>query len=1533
MSFFILILCNHFVLAGSRSECGLSSIGTISGSTSGCVGQTITFTFNGGKCLYSGCTLQRQIKVFSGSTLIYTSTASTSTSHSFTPSSSGTYTVYGYVKASNYNPWCTTNSVCFSTTGPATPTGACGSVTACTGESFTLSATPASGTTLKWYKGTTLIGSGNSISYSESSAGSYTYKAYSYNTSTGCISSNGLSVSATITAGATNLVITAASSGNIGQSITVSGSATGTGLTYSWNFGSGASPATGTGAGPFSITYNSIGSKTLTLTVTNCYGCVATITKTILVCPNAIINCPTSSCSATNTQFTATDAGTNATYAWNFGSGSTPATASGKGPHNVSYSSSGSKTVTLTVGNSTNSNCSDVDTKTINISNKPSGLAISSLSTVLVNESLSVSGSASGTGNTFNWNFGSGATPSNAVQGPVVLQNAWTNYTTTYSTGSGSYSFTNTSGNNRVLILTVGMEHGSELNLTGVTYGGKSLTQAVEKSVVTAAPSYGRVEIWYLKEADLAAAGTGSKTFAFTWSGTPDYVFYSAAVFSNVNQTTPIGNTGVNEGCTNPMSISSSLSVDANDLVVSAGICGNEGTYSSSGYTEGTDIVNSATATFASFYKLITSTGTETPSITFSSTVNRQGIAALVLNGLSGGNLNVTYSTVGPKIISLIVSNETGCSDTIYKTINVCGKAVISCPTTNCTNTVTQFSADDMGGNSVYTWNFGSGATPATATGKGPHNVSYSTTGSKSITLTVTNSDMSICNNVATKTLVINETPTAVISGPTSGNLNTNYTFTTPSVSGATYTWSVPTDGSIVSGAGTNSIVIKWPSIGTKTISVSVSKNGCTATDNHTIVFENCPVAIINSVSDICKSAAQIFSTVNQGTGVTYAWNFGSGASPATASTIGPHSVMYSTTGSKTATLTVSKTGCTTKSTSVSFVVNATLGTVSITPPPFNIFEDTSLTYSATQIAGATYTWSATGGATITGTGNVVQILFPTAGTQTITVVATKDGCSTTATLCITVKTPVCNGVKLNHTQVPLKTSMKNYTFTDVLTGNWVKLKKPTYTDDSFHTSRKFQRNKDTAISWQEICGTTSKSTIKFNRSASDLKFTIRDLDKSTSGQEIITVSAYLKGSLINTSGISATFNSSNIDDFNNTGTAVSFKGLTTATNSATTNDIALQFTSKVDSVALVLSNSYSPASGSTSTTSSDGKYKIDLIDPGTNTSTNQYTWTWKFTNINPGSTSPAISHWDVVFPSCALTSGILNDIVSVQYSYNGTSWSTLSGCNYDYDYDPSMTCDIVKALKIDKGMGSGNVIYYRIVLDRVYDVDYSAISFYKAGKSCGQMSFAGIGCTAVGCISDVGLSKMSFCITEPLPVTWLNINALKNKNGGINVNWATATEINNDYFIVEKSIDNRIFNEIGQMKGAGNKSTISKYTLEDKNPVSGTQYYRVKQVDYNGEFAYSAVVSINTFKLLNNVTMNPNPASSNVTLTWDAGIREQLTLQITDLSGVVILSEPLSNNNNVHYLNTQKINNGLYLVNILSSTDMVYRSRIVIAR
>ena len=100
------------------------------------------------------------------------------------------------------------------------------------------------------------------------------------------------------------------------------------------------------------------------------------------------------------------------------------------------------------------------------------------------------------------------------------------------------------------------------------------------------------------------------------------------------------------------------------------------------------------------------------------------------------------------------------------------------------------------------------------------------------------------------------------------------------------------------------------------------------------------------------------------------------------------------------------------------------------------------------------------------------------------------------------------------------------------------------------------------------------------------------------------------------------------------------------------------------------------------------------------------------------------------------------------------------------------------------------------------------------------------------------------------LPVDLLNFNSdfSPQENAAI-LNWSTAKEWENSHFEIERSeLNIKNFRKIGQVKGIGWTETLSSYSFEDKNlPLSGGMvYYRLKQVDFNGNFEYSSVVSVN---------------------------------------------------------------------------------------
>ena len=118
------------------------------------------------------------------------------------------------------------------------------------------------------------------------------------------------------------------------------------------------------------------------------------------------------------------------------------------------------------------------------------------------------------------------------------------------------------------------------------------------------------------------------------------------------------------------------------------------------------------------------------------------------------------------------------------------------------------------------------------------------------------------------------------------------------------------------------------------------------------------------------------------------------------------------------------------------------------------------------------------------------------------------------------------------------------------------------------------------------------------------------------------------------------------------------------------------------------------------------------------------------------------------------------------------------------------------------------------------------------------------------------------------LPVELSAINA-RLKDQAIEFSWQTATELNNEKFIVESSTEGEVFNRIGEIAGAGTTTEPQDYTFTHHTPSAGINYYRLKQVDFDGTFAYSKVLAINA-PGSKDIFAFPNPAKDKITLQYD---------------------------------------------------------------
>ncbi|MEZ4957110.1 MAG: T9SS type A sorting domain-containing protein [Saprospiraceae bacterium] len=150
---------------------------------------------------------------------------------------------------------------------------------------------------------------------------------------------------------------------------------------------------------------------------------------------------------------------------------------------------------------------------------------------------------------------------------------------------------------------------------------------------------------------------------------------------------------------------------------------------------------------------------------------------------------------------------------------------------------------------------------------------------------------------------------------------------------------------------------------------------------------------------------------------------------------------------------------------------------------------------------------------------------------------------------------------------------------------------------------------------------------------------------------------------------------------------------------------------------------------------------------------------------------------------------------------------------------------------------------------------------------------------------ADEGYLISSYTVTATaLPVELIDFNARKYFNS-IQLSWQTATEIDNDFFTVQHSLDGRTFHDLETIDGAGNSFESKSYSFVHKNPHNGMNYYRLKQTDFDGEESFSPVESIQ-FGENEYWSIYPNPAIDQLTISLPKTSDQNIAISIYDLQG-----------------------------------------------
>lgn len=182
-----------------------------------------------------------------------------------------------------------------------------------------------------------------------------------------------------------------------------------------------------------------------------------------------------------------------------------------------------------------------------------------------------------------------------------------------------------------------------------------------------------------------------------------------------------------------------------------------------------------------------------------------------------------------------------------------------------------------------------------------------------------------------------------------------------------------------------------------------------------------------------------------------------------------------------------------------------------------------------------------------------------------------------------------------------------------------------------------------------------------------------------------------------------------------------------------------------------------------------------------------------------------------------------------------------------------------------------------------------------------------------------------------PLPIELLTFDA-KPKMNKVELNWETATENNNSYFTIERSANAVDYSVLAVISGAGTSLVPNTYSKIDHNPYVGTSYYRLKQTDYDGNYTYSAVRTVEflSFEDLQ-FDIVPNPSQSGeFNLNFNRSSEIDLEISIMDVTGKVVYTTKLNPGNGNKFKIEKELSPGMYMIRVAGTEASMTKKLII---
>jgi hypothetical protein len=190
--------------------------------------------------------------------------------------------------------------------------------------------------------------------------------------------------------------------------------------------------------------------------------------------------------------------------------------------------------------------------------------------------------------------------------------------------------------------------------------------------------------------------------------------------------------------------------------------------------------------------------------------------------------------------------------------------------------------------------------------------------------------------------------------------------------------------------------------------------------------------------------------------------------------------------------------------------------------------------------------------------------------------------------------------------------------------------------------------------------------------------------------------------------------------------------------------------------------------------------------------------------------------------------------------------------------------------------------------------------------------------------INDSKMFTPTGCCNQPLPAELTTFEGTQISKSINQLNWTALSETNLDKYIVEKSENGIDFEYLGEKSASGNSSTARSYSIEDNRPFDRVSYYRLKQVDFNGNEHFSNTIAINNSEWSGFAVLNlfPNPSNGIVNSEIYASEDLSFTLEVRDISGRIVIStkHELTKGSNINNYDLATMEAGIYIFTFIDN-------------